>query len=285
MSKVLKNDEDIVCRVSPLGLFEFTFGKEMSGEEVIVPFKPEVISTYEKPVLIEKSETQNADFDKIETATDTEELQEIKAKQAEIDKLISEARLAAEDIVASARKKAAIMEQEGYNKGLEQGTAQGFEFGVEQARKETERIRDAELQKFAVFIGEQTKIVTSEKEKTLECYVDDLKNISLSIGEKIVQTSLRSSSEVILKMILSATEKMKRVAWAKIYIGDSGNCLEVQGDAEFLKSLSRIAENVKIVVIDEELGTVIVETPEEILDVSVKTQLENIKEILYNVRN
>lgn len=124
-----------------------------------------------------------------------------------------------------------------------------------------------------------------EKDKILEKYIDDLKNIALSIGEKIVQTSLKTSEDVIERMILAATEKLKKAAWAKIYIGSGREPLDIQGDAEFLHSLSKLADSVKVIMMDEEeKGTCIVELPDEIIDISVGAQLENIKEILNNAR-
>ena len=86
-------------------------------------------------------------------------------------------------------------------------------------------------------------------------------------------------------MILAATEKLKKAAWAKVYIGSGRETLDIQGDAEFLRSLSKMAESVKVIMMDEEeKGTCIVELPDEIIDISVGTQLENIKEILNNAR-
>ena len=56
-------------------------------------------------------------------------------------------------------------------------------------------------------------------------------------------------------------------------------------DAEFLESLSHLSDNLKIITMnDGEEGTCIVELPDEVIDASVGTQLENIKDILNNVR-
>ena len=59
----------------------------------------------------------------------------------------------------------------------------------------------------------------------------------------------------------------------------------MEADADFIDELSRISDNVKFIVMDKETsGSCIIEMPEEIVDVSVNTQLENIKDILENVR-
>ena len=59
----------------------------------------------------------------------------------------------------------------------------------------------------------------------------------------------------------------------------------MNADTEFLEALSRLSDNIKIVTMDnEEEGTCIIELPDEIIDASVSTQLENIKDIINNAR-
>ena len=43
-------------------------------------------------------------------------------------------------------------------------------------------------------------------------------DLCIAIAEKVVRVSLRSSSEVIVRMIQTATERMKRQEWVHIYI-------------------------------------------------------------------
>ncbi len=52
-----------------------------------------------------------------------------------------------------------------------------------------------------------------------------------------------------------------------------------------MQELSNLSDTVKVIIMDgEEPGTCIVERPDEIIDVSVGTQLENIREIMNNAR-
>lgn len=119
----------------------------------------------------------------------------------------------------------------------------------------------------------------------LEKYVDDLKRISLAVAEKIVQTSLQSSGDIVKRMILSATDKITRKQWAKIYLTKCETGVSMEVDAEFLDALSSLSDNIKIITMDNgEPGTCIIELPDEIIDASASTQLENIKDILNNVR-
>ena len=57
----------------------------------------------------------------------------------------------------------------------------------------------------------------------------------------------------------------------------------IEGDVEFLNTLSDLSSNVKIIKMEnEEQGTCILELPDEIVDLSVNTQMANIRELLDN---
>lgn len=119
----------------------------------------------------------------------------------------------------------------------------------------------------------------------MEKYLDDLKRTVLTIAEKVIHISLKSSENVIHRMILAATDKLKKTEWAKIYITKCGTEISMNTDVEFLNALSHLSDNVKIVAMDsDEEGICIIELPDEIIDASVSTQLENIKDILNNAR-
>ena len=200
------------------------------------------------------------------------------------DSILDEAARQAERILNAARKGADKIE-DAWQEAFRQGEEEGYKEGIRRAMEENSSRFEEELEMLQDKISNYVKGLGEEKDKILEKYIDDLKNIALSIGEKIVQTSLKTSEDVIERMILAATEKLKKAAWAKIYIGSGREPLDIQGDAEFLHSLSKLADSVKVIMMDEEeKGTCIVELPDEIIDISVGAQLENIKEILNNAR-
>lgn len=211
----------------------------------------------------------------------TDEAEEISVSH----NIMDEAQQQAEKIIREAEKKAKQIIEEAWQKGYDQGEQEGYKAGAVKAMEEDRERFNEEMELLQLKIAQYISDVTAEKEKLLEKYIDDLKNIALSIGEKIVQTSLKSSEKVIERMILAATEKLKKASWAKIYIGSGKVPMDIQGDPEFLRSISKLADNVKVIMMDqEEPGTCIVELPDEIIDISVGTQLENIREILNNAR-
>ncbi len=113
---------------------------------------------------------------------------------------------------------------------------------------------------------------------------EELKDLAVAIAEKVIHVSLKNSSDIILRMVDAATDTHKRCEWAHIYVADC----DVGGKAytvpELTAALSHIAERVRVIPMqDEESGTCIVEMPDVILDASVSTQLDNIKEVLGGV--
>ena len=144
---------------------------------------------------------------------------------------------------------------------------------------------ESEIDSYTSQMRQVIDSVTEEKEKILEQYLDDLKKICLAVSEKIIQVSLRSSGEVIKRMIVSATDKIKKTQWAKIYISRQDSEMIVKGDTQLLHEMARLTDNLKVVVMEKETpGTCIIELPDEIVDASVSTQLENIRDILNNAR-
>ena len=116
--------------------------------------------------------------------------------------------------------------------------------------------------------------------------MDDLKRISLAVAEKIIQTSLQSSGDIVKRMILAATDKITKKQWAKIYITKCDTGISMDVDTEFLDAMSKLSENIKIITMDNgEEGTCIIELPDEIIDASAATQISNLRTILTDAAN
>lgn len=216
-----------------------------------------------------------------EDAAEEEEEEEEAISPEEIERMVEEAQEKARKIVSDARQQAEILREKGYREGQEEG----YKNGTREAYEEQRRLLDAEVQKLENNITEVIQSVSYEKEKLLEQYIDDLKKISLAIAEKIIQTSLQSSGDIVKRMILAATDKITKKRWAKIYITKCDTVVSMDVDTEFMEALSHLSDSIKIITMDNgEEGTCIIELPDEIIDASVGTQLENIKDILNNVR-
>lgn len=164
-----------------------------------------------------------------------------------------------------------------------QGYQEGYKAGCEKGRQEQEAVGRERLVSFDAEIEEALKAIDGAKERCMEKYLDQLKECSIAVAEKVIHVSLQSSGEVIRQMIVAATEKLKKSTWVKIYMDRPDYDRMIQVDSDMLDELSHLSDNIKFVVMDQkEEGSCIIERPEEVLDISVSTQLENIKDILAN---
>lgn len=230
----------------------------------------------EKTVQAEEPEEEEEE----DTRAEEEEQEERFATEA-ANEIIAEAEKKAEQLLADARGQADILRQKAFRDGYDEGRQEGTREAYEEQRK----LLDEEVRQLQANAAEVINSISIEKAKLLEQYVDDLKRISLAVAEKIIQTSLQSSGDIVKRMILAATDKITKKQWAKIYITKCDTGISMDVDTEFLDAMSKLSDNIKIITMDNgEEGTCIIELPDEIIDASVSTQLENIKDILNNVR-
>lgn len=207
--------------------------------------------------------------------------EDAEAARRRAEAILEEARQEAESLLEDARKQCEALREEAER----EGRAAGYEAGYEEGEKKSALEGEQALQEFRRDMSELIGSVEKEKKLLLEKYQDDLKNIALAIAEKVIHTSLKSSETVIHRMIMAATDKLRKTEWAKIYISKAETELAMSADAEFVEALAHLSDHVKIVGMDnEEEGVCIIELPNEIIDASVNTQLENIKDILNNAR-
>lgn len=136
-------------------------------------------------------------------------------------------------------------------------------------------VRDSNL-RFRIL--HHTKAAKTER---LYRYMDELKDVAIAVAEKVILVSLRSSGEVIRRMILKEAERIKKTAWLKIHIDRLDYEMLVETDGDVANELSQISDNIKFVIVEkEEPGKLILETPDEIVDASIDTQMENLRERL-----
>ena len=119
------------------------------------------------------------------------------------------------------------------------------------------------------------------REEMLQKTRDELLDLTVAIAEKVIHISLKSSLDVIGRMIQMATEKLRRREWVHIYVGGYSTRELSQITPELTMALSGISDHIKITPMPEdERGACIIEMPDAIIDASASTQLQNIREIL-----
>ena len=147
--------------------------------------------------------------------------------------------------------------------------------------EEPEEIQEEEMENFRMDMNRCLRMVEDAKTERLYRYMDELKDVAIAVAEKVILVSLRSSGEVIRRMILKEAERIKKTAWLKIHIDRLDYEMLVETDGDVANELSQVSDNIKFVIVEkEEPGKLIMETPDEIVDASSDTQMENLRERL-----
>lgn len=220
-----------------------------------------------------------------EPAVEPEEVGPTPVEYAQIqaESIIAEARAVADEILANVEVEAfdelEMLRSGARDEGYRDGYARGMMDAVEQSREEQEAYAESLMEQVKEFIESGSRA----REQMIAETEEELRDLAIAVAEKVVRVSLKTSSEVIIRMIRSATDKLKRREWVHIYISGCDS----QGLAEITPALSMamssLSDHVRIIPMkDDELGTCIIETPEEIIDASLSTQVSNIKNLLFD---
>jgi len=165
--------------------------------------------------------------------------------------------------------------QEGYS----QGYAEGMAAAMRDGKAELEQRTADQLRAVEAFLEGAAQV----RDRILDNSREELKDLAMAIAEKVIRVSLRGSSDILRRMVESATEKKKHCEWAHIYVADCDVCGSANTIPELSAALRGISDRVRVIpMADDESGTCIIEMPDEILDASVSTQLGNIGEALTN---
>ncbi len=188
-----------------------------------------------------------------------------------------DAELKAKEIIENAMKEAVSIRDEAAKEGYEQGA----QVGRDEAFAENDVIFKEQIKVLLNKVKEDIIAIQEQKDSILRSQMDDLRDLTIAIAEKVINVSLKSSGEIIEKMIMAATEKSKSAQWAKLYIAQCDWELAIKTDVQVLNALKRVTDTVKLEIMeDKEAGTCIIEFPDQIIDASVDTQLSQIKMLL-----
>ena len=263
--------------MAPLPLFDEGEAEEPeTGEESLdAASQPEGFDVRDEDVTEEAEEPANS------PPPEPDSSEPVRYAQLQAELILKEAREQAEALVAQAREAVeqevedirAGARDEGYREGYAQGTARAMEDAV--------RDREAVAQRLEKSVQEFLEKATLAREEMLRQTQDEMLDLCIAVAEKVVRVSLRSSSDVIVRMIQTATERLKRQEWVHIYISGCDARGAAQISPALTTALGALSQHIKLIPMgDGEDGTCIIETPEEIIDASVSTQMSNIQDLL-----
>lgn len=244
---------------------------------------------FEEEEELQKAIEEQEKSENGENAAPAIDLEKYQAEKRKLKLDIAEMEKKLEQMMVDAKAEAQEIKSKAHESGTEQGYKAGYETGYETGYREAEKKVEDTLKKEAEeLLQELRELIAStqqSKREILDEYKDDLKDVAVAIAEKVIHVSLKSSGDIIKRMIISATEGIMSKEWVKIYIAKCDAEMVVDGDSELISSLAHVSDRVKIILMEDEAsGTCIVELPDKVIDASTNTQIENIKEIISSSR-
>ena len=184
-----------------------------------------------------------------------------------LDQAEAEARQKAEELYAAARKD-----------GFEEGRAEGVIQGVAQALEENRQTQAQQAAELSAEVEKFLQKAGAALARQMDDNVEELRDLAIAIAEKVVCVSLKSSSEVVGRIIQTAVDKRKRREWAHIYIAECDAKYFTKVPAALTAALSSLSDRVRIIpMADDRAGTCIIGSPGDIIDASAATQLNDIR--------
>lgn len=208
-------------------------------------------------------------------------VQAISFAQVQAEKILNDARRQGEALVEQSRREAAEEIERQKSEARADGFRQGYAEGLRKAQLEAQAQLEQQLEENGRQVREFVEKATAAREELIAQTRNELRDLSLAVAEKVIHVSLQSSSEVVARMIQSATEKLKRREWVHIYLADKDARQIAQAAPELVLALGSLSDHIKFIPMsDNESGTCIIEMPDEIIDASASTQLANIRDLL-----
>lgn len=206
--------------------------------------------------------------------------------QIQAEEILADARRDAERILKQARDDADREAENVFAKAREEGYQEGYVAGMAQAAEESKQLREEQAQRLEEEVHRFMEHAGVALDRQMDQSVDDLRDLALAVAEKVVCVSLKSSADVISRMIQTAIDKRKKKEWVHIYISECDAKRLSQIPASLSTALSALSDRVRIIpMADDESGTCIIEMPDEIVDASAATQLHNLRTILTDTAN
>lgn len=121
-------------------------------------------------------------------------------------KLVSEAESEADAIIKNAQEEAAKLKENSKSEGFEEG----YRSGKETLEKEF-------LPKLKI-LDDTLRQLQSEKETQLKTYDTDIKDIIISVSEKIIKQEISTNPDIIKNNVISVIEKISECKMIKIFV-------------------------------------------------------------------
>lgn len=256
--------------------------------KIEVPPVPETEEPASDEARIEEQrrlERQRGDFLRNAREQVEAERQELIRQMTEKERIVlSEAEEKARAVRAMAEQEAAEIRANAEDDAIkikERARLDGHEEGYQAGHEESiERCRE-----FVKAAAQFLAGINARKEAYYQSHEEEIEAVVLEMVKKITMEEISANPQIIHGIIRQGAKEFKNDSRLKISVAKGEVSEELISDPEFLRSIAGDIADVEIEILpDAKEGTVILDNGEEILDASVPTQLEFLKEIMENSR-
>ncbi len=153
----------------------------------------------------------------------------------------------------------------------------GYSEGNEKSKSTAEKYLSA--------AAELVSQATAQKEAYYISHKDELIETACFLAEKLIATKLSEDKSIIANIAANAAKDFRNSERVKISLASADISAEATADIDYLKSLIRGIPDIEIEILENaKTGTVVLDNGSEIIDASVPTQLDFLKEIMENSR-
>jgi flagellar assembly protein FliH len=206
-----------------------------------------------------------------------EEIENLRAAAAEeADQIIKDARKKAKEIFSAAKQQEQKIMEQARSKGYQEGFAEGREAGIAQARAETEEeTRQAQLEANKT-ISQAEKI----RLQLLDGAEEEVVELAMTIASKVIRSHVEVKRDTVVQLAREALERAISASYYSIFVNPG----DVELLREYISELRLSASGgARIHIVADSsisLGGCKVETEHGLVDMTLESQLEEIRKAL-----
>lgn len=235
--------------------------------------------------LREQVETESRIQREIEAGVERQMNERHMVINGERDRILEEAHNQAETIIAEAKTAAMHYLRQAENDNAiaaEKARKAGYTDGFASGKKESLAKCETYLKAAAGFLDE----INSRKEAYYISNREEMKETVLELVKKITLQEIKTDPTIIEGIIAQAAKNFRNSDYVKISLANGEVARKLRTDANFVKELIPFIPDIEIEVLNEaEDNTVILDNGSEIIDASVPTQLDFLREIVKNTNS
>lgn len=233
-----------------------------------------LIKPKEFPKPTEASDSD--DFAEIEAINQNMALQienEVKIREARLNQEFAKkeqmlrAQIEAErsQIISSATDEGERIKYRAHQEGLEQGKQEAIAQMQNSLKSCSDLLAEINAKKESIYISQENQLI----------------DLLYDMVKKVTNQELKTDRQLIFSIVKQACKNFRNSDYVKISLAKCDVSQSVVTDAKLIKQIAGNIPDVEIELLqDAESGTVILDNDKEIIDASVPTQLDFLKEIL-----